>query len=113
MPKKRRTKQQKIIAKLKRQIQETQRREKSQTSFSQKTTTKKGQTKTSQLENINKIVNIKKTAYEISETKSSLFSYDPILIKKSLTKTLVLSLVFFALIFSLYYFIEIQKALPL
>lgn len=84
MKKKRRTKQQKIIARLKRQLK-------------QKSALKVEEKK------IEKI--IEKRASRSNKTQ--LFSYDPNLIKKDLIKTTALSLLFLAIIFL------IQKFFPL
>ena len=82
MTKKRRTKQQKIIAKLKRQLQE------------------KAKLKTAKVEKTAKAVKINKETVKVKiPAKEVFFSYSPKLIKKDLMKTIVLSLLFLGAIF--------------
>ena len=90
MSKKKRTKQQKIIAKLKRQIAK------------QKAPALKIESKT--IKKLNQIPNRKPATLKYRNdrnTEKLAFAYDPKLIKKDLIKTLLLSFIFLGVIFIL------------
>lgn len=89
MSKKRRTKQQKIIARLKRQLAQNDNR-KDKESFVFKTEQKEKKIKPFPTE-----INKKNSA----SSAKNFFSYSPKLIKKDLIKTAILSLIFLGIIF--------------
>ena len=89
MAKKRRTRKEKVITKLKRQLS------------SQKIVTFESQDKKD-----SKKVQRAKVEPELKEEKNNLFSFDQNLIKKDLKKTAFLSLIFIGLIFGLFIFFE-------
>jgi preprotein translocase subunit SecF len=108
MSKKRRTKQEKIIARLKRQIKTTQQKTAEVSEPDQKPKIATKATQTSEVAGLTQPKQLKKQA-----DKSSLYFYDPRLIKKSLIKTIFLSLFFFSLIITLYLLIEFKQIIPL
>lgn len=107
MAKKRRTKEQKIIARLRRQLasQKPLVAEKEKQKY-QKIQAKKGsKTKIKTPELIKKTTKIKKKS---SFNGNELFFYDPSLIKKDLLKTLILTFVFLIIIGLFYWGIELE-----
>ena len=121
MSRKRRTKQQKIIAKLKRQLNYQQAADKASDNNHDKNqaefkTTKpiKEKATSPAIKATTKITDKptnKKTLTKNHQTNLSqyFYTYDPALIKKELIKTLLLTIIFISLIFASYYVIEIKK----
>lgn len=89
---KRRTKKDKLIAQLRRQVNQQQ-YETPEDVFSYEPEMKKGKRKQKRIEELKKS----------NSAISSLFSYDPTLIRKDLLRTVVLSALAFAIEFGLYF----------
>ena len=85
MPKKRRTKQQKIIAKLRRELEKKKVEKVGKVDLPSKS---KGKSR----------LKLKKEKKKVPITKAQLFAYEPKLIKKDLIKTLLLSIIFIIII---------------
>jgi hypothetical protein len=108
MVKKRRTKQDKIIANLRRQLKQQekikQKNKKGKSNFKVEKNLKKG-IKTSKAEK-------REVQKKPIKPENTAFSYPPKLIKKSLIKTLILSLFFQAVLVLIYYLGQIKNLLP-
>ena len=105
MAKERRTRSQKIIASLRRQVEEKQ--TKTSVLEAKITNSKKKEIKhTFRYDEPVKLKTSKKTVKKKVEKEASLYNYDPSLIKKDLLKTVYLAVLFFIIVGLFYWYFE-------